>query len=240
VRALVVDDSKPSRSIVARALADLRFDCIEAGNGQEALAALAASGRPDLITVNWHMPVMDGIELVTRLRREPAYRGLPILMISTEHDQDRIAVARQAGITEYLAKPFTAAALARKLIDLGVVAEPAAASGREPIAVLICDDSATIRGILSATLGTDPDVKVVGTAINGAASPANCNAEPPVGIQLGSVPVSLACASACLTPRERATSRRLSSVAPPSNCWMPCRSVSTPAPAWIAARVYHG
>jgi two-component system chemotaxis response regulator CheB len=169
VRALVVDDSKPSRSIVARALADLRFDCIEAGNGQEALAALAASGRPDLITVNWHMPVMDGIELVTRLRREPAYRGLPILMISTEHDQDRIAVARQAGITEYLAKPFTAAALARKLIDLGVVAEPAAASGREPIAVLICDDSATIRSILSTTLGADPELKVVGTAVHGEA-----------------------------------------------------------------------
>ena len=169
VRALVVDDSKPSRSIVARALADLRFDCIEAGNGQEALAALAASGRPDLITVNWHMPVMDGIELVTRLRREPAYRGLPILMISTEHDQDRIAVARQAGITEYLAKPFTAAALARKLIDLGVVAEPAAASGREPIGVLICDDSATIRSILSTTLGADPELKVVGTAVHGEA-----------------------------------------------------------------------
>jgi two-component system chemotaxis response regulator CheB len=169
VRALVVDDSKPSRSIVARTLAELKFDCAEAGNGEEALVALAATGRPDLITVNWHMPVMDGIELVRRLRREPAYRGLPILMISTEHEQERIALARQAGIDDYLAKPFTAAALTRKLVDLGVVGEPATAADREPIGVLICDDSATIRGILSATLGGDPDLKIVGTAVNGEA-----------------------------------------------------------------------
>ncbi|MFM7245795.1 MAG: chemotaxis-specific protein-glutamate methyltransferase CheB, partial [Planctomycetaceae bacterium] len=169
MRALVVDDSKPSRSIVARTLAELKFDCTEAGNGQEALAALAASGKPDLITVNWHMPVMDGIELVRHLRREVAYRGLPILMISTEHEQERIALARQAGIDDYLAKPFTAAALTRKLVDLGVVGEPASPSDREPIGVLICDDSATIRGILSATLGADPGLKIVGTAVNGEA-----------------------------------------------------------------------
>jgi two-component system chemotaxis response regulator CheB len=169
VRALVVDDSKPSRSIVARALAELKFDCAEAGNGAEALATLAATGRPDLITVNWHMPVMDGLELVRQLRREPAYRGLPILMISTEHEQERISLARQAGIDDYLAKPFTAAALTRKLVDLGVVAEPETPAAREPIGVLICDDSATIRGILSATLGADADLKIVGTAVNGEA-----------------------------------------------------------------------
>jgi len=169
VRALVVDDSKPSRSIVARALAELKFDCSEAGNGAEALVALAAAGKPDLITVNWHMPVMDGLELVRRLRREPAYRGLPILMISTEHDQERIALARQAGIDDYLAKPFTAAALTRKLVDLGIVIESKSTVSREPIGVLICDDSATIRGILSATLGADPELRIVGTAVNGEA-----------------------------------------------------------------------
>jgi two-component system chemotaxis response regulator CheB len=169
VRALVVDDSKPSRSIVARTLAELKFECAEAGNGEEALAALAASVKPDLLTVNWHMPVMDGIELVRRLRREPAYRGLPILMISTEHEPERIALARQAGIDEYLGKPFTAAALARKLVELGVVSEPVDAAGRAPIGVFLCDDSATIRSILSATLGADPELKIVGTAVNGEA-----------------------------------------------------------------------
>lgn len=169
MRALVVDDSKPARSIVARALQELSFACTEAANGAEALEALATE-RPDVITVNWHMPVMDGIELVRRLRQHPGYRSLPILMISTEHEQDRIALARQAGINEYLAKPFTASALARKLVDLGVLDDgQVALGGRGPIGVLICDDSATIRGILSATLAADPDIKVVGTAINGSA-----------------------------------------------------------------------
>jgi two-component system chemotaxis response regulator CheY len=68
MRALIVDDSKSSRSIVARTLRGARFECLEAANGAEALDVLAATGRPDVVTVNWHMPVMDGIELVKRLR----------------------------------------------------------------------------------------------------------------------------------------------------------------------------
>ncbi|MFM8985122.1 MAG: chemotaxis-specific protein-glutamate methyltransferase CheB [Planctomycetia bacterium] len=168
MRALVVDDSKPSRSIVARTLRELRFDCAEAANGAEALEALAAAGRPDLVTVNWHMPVMDGLELVRRLRRDPAHRDLPLLMISTEHDRGRIAEAMAAGVNDYLAKPFTAASLARKLVDLGLCdAETVGGTVRRPIRVLLCDDSHTIRSILSATLATDPDLKVAGTAVNG-------------------------------------------------------------------------
>jgi two-component system chemotaxis response regulator CheB len=168
VRALVVDDSKPSRSIVARTLRELRFDCTEAANGVEALETLAAAGRPDLVTVNWHMPVMDGLELVRRLRRDPAHRDLPLLMISTEHDRGRIAEAMAAGVNDYLAKPFTAASLARKLVDLGLCdAEALAGNAKRPVRVLVCDDSHTIRSILSATLATDPDLKVAGTAVNG-------------------------------------------------------------------------
>ena len=164
MRALVVDDSKPSRSIVARSLRELRFDCTEASNGIEALASLATMGRPDLVTINWHMPEMDGIELLRRLRADPARRDLKLLMISTENDKDRIAVALAAGADDFLAKPFTPEALARKLVTLGVcTAAEAAAGGRGPIRVLIVDDSATIRSVLSATLAADPDLRVVGT-----------------------------------------------------------------------------
>lgn len=169
MRALVVDDSKPSRSIIARALRELKFECAEAANGAEALTALAASPRPDLVTVNWHMPVMDGIELLRRLRASPAHRGLRVLMISTENNHDHIAEALAAGADDYLAKPFTPLALARKLVTLGVctAAEATAAGSRGPIRVLIVDDSATIRSVLSATLAADPDLRVAGTAING-------------------------------------------------------------------------
>ena len=85
---------------------DLAFECAEAGNGAEALHALAASGPPDLVTVNWHMPVMDGLELIRRLRGDPATKKLPLVMISTEHDRDRISEALAAGADEYLAKPM--------------------------------------------------------------------------------------------------------------------------------------
>jgi two-component system chemotaxis response regulator CheB len=168
MRALVVDDSKPSRSIVARVLRDLAFECAEAANGAEALEVLAAAGPPDLVTVNWHMPVMDGLELIRRLRREPATRTLPLVMISTEHDRDRIGEALAAGANDYLTKPFTPEALARTLTALGVC-RAAPPAGARPLRVLICDDSHTIRSVLTATLGADPDVRIAGTAVNGQA-----------------------------------------------------------------------
>jgi two-component system chemotaxis response regulator CheB len=169
MRALVVDDSKPSRSIVARALRDLRFECLEAANGAEALHALATSPRPDIVTVNWHMPVMDGIELVKQLRQSPRHRDLRLLMISTESDRARIEEARAVGVDDYLTKPFAPDSLARALVGLGVcsAAEVAGPTARQAIRVLIVDDSATIRGLLSATLDADPELKVVGTAVNG-------------------------------------------------------------------------
>jgi two-component system, chemotaxis family, protein-glutamate methylesterase/glutaminase len=167
VRALVVDDSKPSRSIVARVLRELAFDCTEAANGAEALELVATAGLPDLMTINWHMPVMDGLELIRRLRSNPATQKLPLVMISTEHDRDRIAEALTAGANDYLAKPFTPEALTRKLVELGVASPPPGAA--PPIRVLICDDSHTIRSILTATLASDPGIRIAGSAANGQA-----------------------------------------------------------------------
>jgi len=169
MRALVVDDSKPSRSIVTRVLRDLAFECAEATNGAEALAALSASGPPDLVTVNWHMPVMDGLELIRRLRGDPATRKLPLVMISTEHDRDRISEALAAGADDYLAKPFTPEALAHKLAALGLWRAAAPRQESRPIRVLVCDDSHTIRSVLTATLASDPGVRIAGTAVNGQA-----------------------------------------------------------------------
>lgn len=167
MRALVVDDSKPSRSIVARVLRELAFECTEAANGAEALELVASTGLPDLMTINWHMPVMDGLELIRRLRGDPATRKVPVVMISTEHDRDRIAEALAAGADDYLAKPFTPEALTRKLVELGVVNRPSVAA--PPIRVLICDDSHTIRSILTATLASDPGIRIAGSAANGQA-----------------------------------------------------------------------
>jgi two-component system chemotaxis response regulator CheB len=180
VRALVVDDSKPSRSIVARVLRDLRFECAEAANGAEAIELLASGGRPDLVTINWHMPVMDGIELIKRLRGSRAHRDLRLLMISTESDRGRIEQALAAGADDFVSKPFTAEALVRKLVGLGIcTAAEVARPGTGPIRVLLVDDSATIRSLLSTTLGADADLRVVGAAVNGRMGVEMVAADPP-------------------------------------------------------------
>jgi len=180
VRALVVDDSKPSRSIVARVLRDLRFECAEAANGAEAIELLASGGRPDLVTINWHMPVMDGIELIKRLRASRAHRDLRLLMISTESDRGRIEQALAAGADDFVSKPFTAEALVRKLVGLGIcTAAEVARPGTGPIRVLLVDDSATIRSLLSTTLGADADLRVVGAAVNGRMGVDMVAADPP-------------------------------------------------------------
>jgi two-component system chemotaxis response regulator CheB len=180
VRALVVDDSKPSRSIVARVLRDLRFECAEAANGAEAIELLASGGRPDLVTINWHMPVMDGIELIKRLRGSRAHRDLRLLMISTESDRGRIEQALAAGADDFVSKPFTAEALVRKLVGLGIcTAAEVARPSTGPIRVLLVDDSATIRSLLSTTLGADADLRVVGAAVNGRAGVDMVAADPP-------------------------------------------------------------
>lgn len=167
MRALVVDDSKPVRSIVTSVLRSLQFDCREAGNGKEALESLAEGERPDLVTINWHMPVMDGIELVRSLRAEPRYRSCKLMMISTEHAHDRIALAMAAGVDAYLAKPFTTAALTREVSALGL-ARPAAAAPRGT-RVLVVDDSTTVRNLLSKILTEARGIETVATAENGKA-----------------------------------------------------------------------
>ncbi len=168
MRALVVDDSKPIRSIVMNVLRSLHFDCSEAVNGQAALDALSQAERPDLVTINWHMPLMDGIELVRCLKAEQRYRGCKLLMISTEQAADRIQHARAAGVDGYITKPFTTEGLLRELTALGFPpsrpkAQPAA------VRVLVVDDSPTVRSLLSKTLSEDPAIEVVAVAENGRA-----------------------------------------------------------------------
>jgi len=177
VNALIVDDSKPARTILSRVLAGLDFRCHEAANGQEALELLPRIERPDLVTVNLHMPVMDGMELIGRLRRDPAWRGLRLVMVSGEQDPARIAAALAAGADRFVAKPFTAEAIARTLEGIGVGRRgPAVAA---PIRVLVVDDSAVIRSMLATTLAAEEGIAVAGTAADGKQAIERVVADPP-------------------------------------------------------------
>lgn len=121
MRAMVVDDSRATRAILGRILQELGFeDVLQAADGEEGLALLAASSDVALALVDWNMPVMDGLEFVRSVRQDRAYDGLRLVMVTTESDVDRMVSALEAGADEYAMKPFTAAVIREKLELLGV------------------------------------------------------------------------------------------------------------------------
>ena len=123
VRALVIDDSRTMRALLSRQLVALGYDVLEAENGQEALELLEAAGGevPELATVDWNMPVMDGLTFVQKVRSRREWRSISLMMVTTEAEYDQIVRALAAGAHEYLIKPFTMEAFTDKLDLLGLV-----------------------------------------------------------------------------------------------------------------------
>jgi two-component system, chemotaxis family, chemotaxis protein CheY len=119
--ALIVDDSRPVRMFLRRTLQELGFEVREAGNGREALALLAVEKAPvDVGLVDWNMPEMDGLELLSSLRNVPKFNSMVIIMVTAETELDRIAEALNAGADEYIMKPFTKEILIGKLELAGI------------------------------------------------------------------------------------------------------------------------
>jgi two-component system, chemotaxis family, chemotaxis protein CheY len=120
--ALVVDDSRAMRSILTRLLGGLGFDVTQACDGAEALSVLNAGTRPDVILVDWNMPVMDGLTFIKNVRAREDLRDISLMMVTTESEQAQIVRALAAGAHEYVIKPFTDEVIAEKLALLGLVA----------------------------------------------------------------------------------------------------------------------
>jgi len=118
--ALVVDDSRAMRMILSRVLRDLGAEVVEAGDGEQALAVLSGTLLPDVALVDWNMPVMNGLDLVTAVRREPRFRDMRIVMVTTESESSQVVRALEAGAEEYLFKPFTPESVVDKLAILGL------------------------------------------------------------------------------------------------------------------------
>ena len=122
MRAMVIDDSRAMRMILKRIIGKLNFETTEAADGQEALDLLGAMAEvPDLALIDWNMPVMDGLEFVTRARADPRLRSMTLVMVTTESEQSQIVRALAAGAHEYVIKPFTEGAMIEKLALLGLV-----------------------------------------------------------------------------------------------------------------------
>lgn len=115
MRVMIVDDSQTMRTLEKRVLDELGHrDVEEAGDGADALRC-AAKFHPELILVDWDMPVMDGLAFV-RTYREQGHTT-PIIMISQESEKSRVIEAIRAGVSNYLMKPFTPEQLSVRVME---------------------------------------------------------------------------------------------------------------------------
>ena len=119
MHALIIDDSKAIRLILRRMLSELGVETTEAGDGSEGLAAVDAGLQPDLILVDWNMPVLSGLEFIEQVRQPPRSSTAKIVMVTTETEVPQVVRALSAGADEYVMKPFTADAILDKLRLLG-------------------------------------------------------------------------------------------------------------------------
>lgn len=108
MKLIVADDSRMVRGIVTRIVEPLGYEVVAAGNGQEALNILESGEQNiNLVLLDWNMPVLNGIDVIKKMRADSRLKSIPVLMVSTESEEDRIKQAMDAGAQGYLTKPFT-------------------------------------------------------------------------------------------------------------------------------------
>jgi two-component system, chemotaxis family, chemotaxis protein CheY len=114
MRVLLADDSGTMRAIIRRSLESLGVTgAVEAADGLQAIELFKAGNGFDLVLTDWNMPGKTGIEVAREIRAVDA--NVPIVMVTTEADKSRVLEAIQAGVSDYLVKPFTTDTLRQKL-----------------------------------------------------------------------------------------------------------------------------
>ncbi len=117
---LIVDDSKVVRMVARRILEDLNFDILEAEDGQGAMD-VCLKGMPDVILLDWNMPVMNGLDFLKQLRISEGGDKPVVVFCTTENDMAHIREAISAGANEYIMKPFDRAIIEAKFSQVGVL-----------------------------------------------------------------------------------------------------------------------
>lgn len=117
---LVVDDSSTIRKVIRRMLEDLEFQIEEAADGQQALDACRRK-MPDAILLDWHMPVMDGLQFLKELRKTNGGNAPVVVFCTTENEINSIQEAIVAGANEYIMKPFDSEIIQAKLTQVGLL-----------------------------------------------------------------------------------------------------------------------
>ncbi len=115
---LVVDDFATMRKIIRNQLGQLGYKNIdEADDGATALPKIQAGGI-DFVVCDWNMPKMSGLDLLKTIRADANSKGLPFLMVTAEALKENIVAAIQAGVSDYVVKPFTPQVLEEKITKI--------------------------------------------------------------------------------------------------------------------------
>ena len=116
---LVVDDSSSMRQVLKIALAGAGHTVLDASDGKQALEIL--DGRTIHMTIcDLNMPNMNGIEFIKAAKARPAYKYMPVLMLTTESDEAKKALGREAGAKAWMLKPFSSEQLLNAVTKLSV------------------------------------------------------------------------------------------------------------------------
>ncbi|CCO22621.1 HEAT repeat domain-containing protein [Maridesulfovibrio hydrothermalis] len=114
-RALAVDDSKSMLALYRSILTSAGYEPVVAENGQEAYELVENGDEFDVIITDMNMPVMDGMEFVSKLRQTAGFEDLPVIMVTTESEGSQKELAQKTGVTDFITKPFTADQLKSKI-----------------------------------------------------------------------------------------------------------------------------
>lgn len=157
---LTIDDSKTVRIIVRKAFKPYDVEILEAGNGVEGLA-VAGKELPDLILLDITMPVMDGVETLTRLKADPHLKGIPVMMLTAEGGKEHVLKIARIGVRDYIVKPFKEDVLLEKagrIVELKPLADGPgkARTVFDPAEILVIDDKPAIIQQISEGLKHTP------------------------------------------------------------------------------------
>lgn len=169
---LSVDDSKTVRIIIKKAFKSYDCEILEAANGVEGLA-IANKEPPDVILLDVTMPVMDGVEMLTKLKSDPALKTIPVVMLTAEGGKDNVLKIAKIGVRDYIVKPFKEDVLVQKvgrIIDLKPITDSPSKNKSifDPAKILVVEDKPAILAQIQDGLKHTP-WQVQGVATTGEA-----------------------------------------------------------------------
>ncbi|HOW68721.1 MAG TPA: response regulator [Candidatus Paceibacterota bacterium] len=160
VKILTVDDSKTIRLIVARAFKTFDTEILEASNGVEGLA-VASREKPDIILLDFTMPVMDGMEMLGKLKSNTDLKSIPVVMLTAEAGRENVTKIAKMGVRDYIVKPFKEELVVERvgrIVELMPRGATVAKIRRydDPLNLLLVDDKPAILEQLRTGLADTP------------------------------------------------------------------------------------